>query len=136
MSQSGFTLFLTILSWLFGFFVCLFVCLLFRAAPEAYGSSQPRNPIGATAAGLHRSSWQCWILNHLREARDQTRILIDPHQVCQPLNHKGNSLTWLILMMTKKQINQETFSSLENDNFHISYGHVINTGQGIYDIGP
>ena len=29
--------------------------LLFRAAPVAYGSSQARDPIGATAAGLHHS---------------------------------------------------------------------------------
>ena len=25
---------------------------------------------------LHHSSWQCWILNPLSEARDQTRILM------------------------------------------------------------
>ena len=40
------------------FFVCLFVfffALFFRAAPVAYGSSQARDPIGATAAGLHHS---------------------------------------------------------------------------------
>ena len=29
--------------------------MLFRAAPKAYGSSQVRGPIRATAAGLHRS---------------------------------------------------------------------------------
>ena len=38
---------------LHGFF-CLFV-LLFRAAPPAYGSSQARGQIRATAAGLHHS---------------------------------------------------------------------------------
>ena len=26
---------------------------------------------------LHHSSWQCWILNSLSEARDQTCILMD-----------------------------------------------------------
>ena len=26
---------------------------------------------------LHHSSWQCWILNALIEARDQTSILMD-----------------------------------------------------------
>ena len=31
---------------------CLFVCLLVRAAPMTYGSSQARGPIRATAAGL------------------------------------------------------------------------------------
>ena len=29
--------------------------LLFRATPEAYGGSQARGPIRATAAGLHHS---------------------------------------------------------------------------------
>ena len=30
---------------------------------------------------LHHSSWQCWILNPLKEARDQICILIDTSQV-------------------------------------------------------
>ena len=29
----------------------------------------------------HHSSWQCWILNPLREARDQAHNLMDPSQV-------------------------------------------------------
>ena len=33
----------------------LFVCLLFRAAPVAYGGSQARGPIGDTAAGYSHS---------------------------------------------------------------------------------
>ena len=33
----------------------LFVFLLFRAAPKAYGGSQARGPIGAAATGLHHS---------------------------------------------------------------------------------
>ena len=56
------------------------------AAPVAYGGSQARGLIGAVATGLyiratasqdpshvcklHHSSWQCWILNPLSEARD------------------------------------------------------------------
>ena len=49
---------------------------LFRASPPAYGSSQARGQIEATAASsrhicdLHNSSGQCQILNPLREARD------------------------------------------------------------------
>ena len=31
---------------------------------------------------LHHSSWQCWIPNPLRKARDQTRILMDPSRGC------------------------------------------------------
>ena len=30
---------------------------------------------------LHHSSWQCWILNPLKEARDQTCILTDTSRV-------------------------------------------------------
>ena len=30
---------------------------------------------------LHHSSWQCWILNPLSKARDQTRILMDTSQI-------------------------------------------------------
>ena len=30
---------------------------------------------------LHHRSWQCWIVNPLSEARDQTRILMDTSQV-------------------------------------------------------
>ena len=38
-------------------FVCfvVVVVLLFRATPAAYGSSQARDQIGATAASLHHS---------------------------------------------------------------------------------
>ena len=71
-----------------------FFFLLFRAAPAAYGCSQARRRIGATAAGkaskaiahskarserdpsydcdLHHSTWQCWILNPLSKVRDRT----------------------------------------------------------------
>ena len=60
-----------------GFF-CLFC--LYGAASVAYGGSQARNPIRATAAGLHHSSQQCRILNLLSEARDRTRNLMVPSQ--------------------------------------------------------
>ena len=41
---------------------------------------------------LHCSSWQRWIPNPLREARDRTCILIDTGWVLHPLSHNGNSL--------------------------------------------
>ena len=70
----------------------------------AYGGSQARGRIGAIAADLptataiatgdpsriydlHPSSQQRWILNPLSEARDQTLVLMDTSQVCQPLSH-------------------------------------------------
>ena len=64
----------------------------FRSTPVAYGSSQARGQIKAAAANLPHShhnarskphlwpkcsSRQCWILNPLSEARDQTCILTD-----------------------------------------------------------
>ena len=63
----------------------------FRAAHAAYGSSQARGLIGATAAvacatatatqdpSCHpcHSLQQCWILNPLSKARDRTCILTD-----------------------------------------------------------
>ena len=65
-------------------------------AGAAYGSSQARGQIRATAAGLHHShnnaglshiynlhhsSQQCWILNPLSEARDQIHLLMDTAQI-------------------------------------------------------
>ena len=68
--------------------VCLFVWL-FRAAPTTQGGSPARGLIGATVAGLHHSQsdlhhslWHHWILNPLSEARDQTRNLVVPSQIC------------------------------------------------------
>ena len=58
--------------------------------------SQARGQIKATAAGLHRShsnvdprhisdlyhsSWQCWILKPLGNARDRTCVLMDTSQI-------------------------------------------------------
>ena len=39
----------------FYLFLCLFVVLLFRAAPAAYGGSQARGHIEAVAAGLRHN---------------------------------------------------------------------------------
>ena len=55
----------------FGFFF-----FFFRATLVAYGSSQARDRIGATAANLRHNSQQR-ILNPLSEARDGTCILMD-----------------------------------------------------------
>ena len=67
---------------------CLFVC--FRAAPEAYESSQARGPIGAVAAGLHHSSQPHLMPKPLSGARDRTCILMDTGWICV-LHHHGNA---------------------------------------------
>ena len=93
-------------------FLPLFLSLLlFRAAHEAYISSQARVQIRATAASLHHShsnegsqlslqsklqlSQQCQILNPLSEARDQTLTLMDTSWVHLLLSHNRHSLTKL-----------------------------------------
>ena len=68
------------------FFFCFFF-FLFRATPDAYGSSQARvelelqllkaTPDLSHTCDLHYSSRQRWILNPLAEARDQTHILTE-----------------------------------------------------------
>ena len=59
------------------YFLCfVFIFLLFRAAPMAYGASQVKVQIRAAAASLCHSSGQCWIHNLLSEARDRTRNLM------------------------------------------------------------
>ena len=72
-------------------------CLLFRAKPSAYGSSQASCEVRAAAASLpyshsnarsklnlqpNHSSWQCWILNPLIKTRDQTCVFVDTSRVC------------------------------------------------------
>ena len=47
----------------------------------ACGSSQVRDRIGATAAGLHHSSRQGQILNTLSKARDRTQNLMVPSRI-------------------------------------------------------
>ena len=57
-------------------FICLFIYLLSRAAPLAYGCSQAEGPLGAIAAILRHSLRQCQILNPLNKTRDWTHNLM------------------------------------------------------------
>ena len=110
-SALAFFLFLLIL------FLFIYLCLLFRAILVIYGGSQARGQIGATAAGLRHShsnagpeprlqptphSWQSWILNPLSKARDRTRNIMDPSQICfrctttgTPVSSHFNSATFM-----------------------------------------
>ena len=69
------------------FFFFLGPHLLYMEVPRLGVQSELRLLAYATATatpdlscvrGPHHSSWQCQILNPLREARDQTLILMDP----------------------------------------------------------
>ena len=58
---------------------------------------------------LCHSSWQC--LNPLSETRDQTHLLMDTSQILNPLNHDGNSWTFLNILETEE-------SDCETEEFH------------------
>ena len=75
----------------------ILVFFLVRAALVACGGPQvkselqlpayttvPATPDPSYICDLHHSSRQCWILNVLNEARDPTRILMDPSQAGCP----------------------------------------------------
>ena len=76
---------------------------IFNATPAAYGSSQVgaepelELPPYAIAIAMGDLSSICgptiahWILNPLREARDQTHILMDTSQVRNLLSHNRKS---------------------------------------------
>ena len=103
-----------------------FFFLLFRATTAAFGSSQARGQIGAAAASphhwgcadaspcnwgselhlwLHHSSQQCQILDPLKEARDQTHMLMDTSRVCYHWTTTGTPkntfycLFWFLLWL-------------------------------------
>ena len=110
------------------FFVCLFfVFCHFRGTPAAYGGPQARGPIRAVASGLHQShsmpdlrcmynlhysSWQCWILNPLSEARDRTRNLMVPsliHFCCTTME----TPVMLLLIQNVNQVILKALTTLE-----------------------
>ena len=55
--------------------------LLFRAAHSAYGGSQARGPIGATAAGLHHSHSNARSEPHLWPRPQLTAMLVRTHNL-------------------------------------------------------
>ena len=86
------------------FFVCLFLGphLQHMEPPRIRVKSELQLPAYATAIAtpdwshishLHRSLWQCWILNPLKEARGWTCILMDTTWFLNPLSHNRNSRT-------------------------------------------
>ena len=84
---------LSLWSFLFSFFFFLAflgLCLWHMEVPRLEIKSDLSLLVYTTATAmpdpshvcdLHHSSWQCWILNALSKARDQTRILMDPGRI-------------------------------------------------------
>ena len=71
-------------------FSFLFFIGRFRASPTAYGGSQARGVARAShshshdlslVCNLHHSSRQCWILNPLSKAKDQTCVFMNTSQI-------------------------------------------------------
>ena len=91
--------------WVLRVFFCLFFVFLGHLQhieiPRLGVKLEPQLLAYATATAMpdpshicdsYHSSWQCQILNSVREARDRTRILMDSSWVLNPLNHDGNSI--------------------------------------------
>ena len=54
-------------------------------------------PNRSSICDLTHSSQQCWILNPVSKARNQTGLLVDTGRVCNPLSHDGSSLPTLLI---------------------------------------
>ena len=99
-----------------------FFNFLFRAVPMAYGSSQARGRIRATAyatvtatrdpshvCNLHHSSWQHGILNPLNKPRDRTDIFMDTSWVLNPPSLNGNSSGKLWTLSRPKEAGRQGY---------------------------
>ena len=78
--------------------ITFFFFLLFRAPPVAYGGSQARGQIEATAAGLRHSSQQRQIPYPLSKARDRTHNLLVPSRICFHCAMMGTPCRFLFLI--------------------------------------
>ena len=86
-----------------------------------YGSNQScscrptpqpeQHRIQAAVCDLHHSSWQCWILNPLSEARDQTRVLMDTSQAFYGQVTMGTPLIPALRGNYKGEMNQPVLSA-------------------------
>ena len=99
-----------------------FFFFLFRAAPEAYGSSQARGWIRTATASLHHSQSNAGYKPHLQptqqlvamldpnplsEARDWTCIFMDTTQVFNVLNHNWDSRMAIFIKIKESKCWQE-----------------------------
>ena len=93
--------------WVLRYFSFFILFCFFRVESEAYGGSQARGPIRATATAtedpshiydLHHSSRQRQILNPQSEARNQTRNLMVPSRICFHCATMGTPVFFLIFI--------------------------------------
>ena len=105
----GFVLFSIDMGYYVNWFIYLF--MLFKAVPAAYGSSQGRGGIGASATGLchshsnsgsshvcnlHHSSGQRQIPNPLSQARNPACILMDSSRDRFHCTAAGTPINWFL----------------------------------------
>ena len=92
---------LFVVSFFFFFFLFLGPHLWYMEVPRLGVEPELQLPAYTTATvtrdlscvcNLHHSSLQCWILNPMSKARDQTHILMDTSWVSNMLSHNRNSL--------------------------------------------
>ena len=91
-------------------FIYLFIYLLFRATPEAYGRSQARGQIGAAAASLHHSPSNAGSLAH--RARPGIKptasgmlfrsVTAEPQQELPPIKSKNEVKCLLCLALNAR----------------------------------
>ena len=78
----------------FFFSIFLFLLLLFRAAPAAYGGSQARGQIGTAAASLHHSQSHSGSVQHLWPPPGQHQVL-DPLSEARDWTHNLMVSSWI-----------------------------------------
>ena len=61
---------------------------------------------------LHHNSTQCWILNSLSKAREQTHILMSTSWVCNPQSHNGNSQALLLYKMSLMVVYEQHYNQV------------------------
>ena len=79
--------------------------------PACTTATATQDPRGV--CDLYHSSWQCWILNLLSEARDQTHILMDASQIPFHCTTMGTPGFFFFLMNTKNYPFNDSFGGME-----------------------
>ena len=125
----------------FLFFALFYFILFFRTALVAYGSSQDKGWIGATAVSPYHShsntwsepcpchnSWQHWIPDPLSKARDWACILMNTNRIrfcCTTMGTPGYIFRYLIMYWNG---NSWIHIPEEREGLKINFGITIESG--------